>query len=105
MKWPRRGAERSALGKQATAQLQIQIQRRTRDGVQQPLGVFLLRVVEEIVGRTVFNHLAVLHHDDLISHLPHHSEVVRNKQVGQIHLFLQLSEQFEHLSLHHHVEC
>ncbi len=87
-----------------TAQLQIQIQRSARNSVQQPLGVFLLRVVEEVVGRTVLHHLAVLHHDDLISHLPHHSEVMRNKELGQIHLYLQLSKQFEHLSLHHHVE-
>ena len=45
------------------------------------------------------------HHDRLIGHLAHHSQVVGDEKHGHFTLLLQLQQQFHDLALHGHVQC
>ena len=48
--------------------------------------------------------LPEVHHRDPLRDLPHHGEVVRDEEVGEPALALEVGEQVEHLRLHRHVE-
>jgi hypothetical protein len=61
-----------------------------------------LREQVGLVGQ--FDQAAEVHHADLVGHVPHHRQVVRDEQIGQPALALQVLHDVEHLRLHRHVE-
>src|SRR5215218_1903674 len=67
-------------------------------------GVLLLGVVEHLVGGRLLHDLAALHHRDVIGDDPHDREVVRDEEVGQPELRLEIREQAQDLRLDEHVE-
>ena len=46
----------------------------------------------------------MLHHDHVVGDLTHHGEIVRDEQVGEPLLGLQVVEQMQHLILHEHIQ-
>lgn len=61
-----------------------------RDRGQQYLGVLFARVGEQLGGLLVLHGAALLYHQHVVAHLLHHGEVVRDEQVDQPQLALQL---------------
>ena len=69
---------------------------------EQPLGVWVLRVRDDVVDGPLLNDLTAQHHRDARADLPHDREVVRHEDgsaVGQL-----LVEEGEDLALHDDVE-
>lgn len=62
------------------------------DSRQQCLGVGMLRVLENVVGRGDFNDSADVHHGNPVADLRDHVERVGNEQVGQAKLGLEVLE-------------
>ena len=62
------------------------------------------RVDEQLIARCLFDNLTEIHHCDFIAEMLHHSEIVRNKKVGQPILALQIAKQVENLGLDRDVE-
>ena len=76
---------------------------RPREGRQQRRAVGVVGRVEIVtVGR--LDHLAEVHHVDLVGHPAHDVEVVGDEQVGEVELLLEVFEQVDDLGLHRHVE-
>ena len=61
-------------------------------------------VGEEGAGRSHFRQLSQIHHGDPISQVLDHVQVVRDEQVGQVILGLQILEQVDDLRLNRHVQ-
>ncbi len=68
------------------------------------LGVGVLRVLEDRLGRALLDDLAGAQHDHLVGERPHDLEVVADEQVGEAVLFLELAQQVDDLRLHRHVQ-
>ena len=66
--------------------------------------VGVLRGAEDLLGGPALDDAAALHHRDGVADLPHHREVVRDEEVAEPELALQLLEQLEDLRLHGDVE-
>ena len=77
---------------------------RNGDGRQQRLGVGVQRLCKEVLLVRNFYNLAQIHNRDLIADVLHDAQVVGDKEVGQIHLFLQILEQVEHLGADRNVQ-
>ncbi len=77
----------------------------TRCGVQQRLGVAVLRIGIDCTGAAFLNHDAVLHDHDPVADLSRDPQVVRDKQHRQIKALANIVEQIEHLGLDRDVEC
>ena len=75
--------------------IETELELAARDGVKQVLGVLLLRMQEHLVGGVVLYKLAMLHHDHVVGDLTHHGEIVRDEQVGEPLLGLQVVEQMQ----------
>ena len=58
----------------------------------------------EIVRRRDLDDAAEIHHGDALADVLDHREVVRDEQVGEAELLLQVLEQVDHLRLDRHVE-
>ena len=56
------------------------------------------------VGRSGLDDLSLGHHGNPVGHVPHNPQVMRDKQVGQAELRLQVAQQVDHLGLDRHVE-
>ena len=63
------------------------------------------RPLVQLVDRALLHELAEVHDPDPVAEVPHHRQVVRDEQVGQAEVALQVVEQVEHPGLHAHVEC
>ena len=74
------------------------------DGLHQRLRVGMQRLLEELGGRRLLDDLAEVHDDDAPAHVADDAEVVRDEEIGQVELLLQLDEQVEHLRLDGDVE-
>ena len=61
-----------------------------------------LREQQALVGE--LDQPAEVHHADLVADVPHHRQVVRDEQVGQAALALQVLHDVQHLRLHRDVE-
>ena len=81
-----------------------QWQRGAGNGIQQTPRVLLLRVAEDVVHRALLDDAALLHHAHEVGGDPHHGEVVRDEQIRQTQIALQVGEQIEDLVLNQHVE-
>src|SRR5829696_8314619 len=75
-----------------------------RDSRKQRLGIRMRRVLVDIVDRTDLHDLAQIHHRYPIRDVPDHRKVVRDEEVGQRELGLQLVQQVDHSSLDRHVQ-
>ena len=71
--------------------------------VRVPRAAGLGREQPGLVGQ--FHQPPEVHHAHLIAHVPNHGQVVRDEQIGQALLALQVFHDVEHLRLHRHVEC
>ena len=59
---------------------------------------------EQRVARRQLDDAAEIHHGDAMADVLHHREIVRDEQVGDPELLLQVDHQVDHLRLHRHVE-
>ena len=59
---------------------------------------------EHALDRALLDDAAEIHHRDLVGEVLHHREVVRDEEVGEALLALQLAHQVEQLRLHRDVE-
>ena len=66
--------------------------------------VFGLGVAEDLLDRALLDDLAVLHDHDAVAERAHDLEVVRDEEVGEARLVLQLAQQLDDLGLHRQVE-
>ena len=71
---------------------------------QQRDGVGMARGGEQRLGRPRLDDAAQVHHGHPVRDLPDHREVVRDEEVGEPAIALQVGEQVEHLRLDRHVE-
>ena len=71
---------------------------------QQRLRVGVVRACEHDLGGTELHQPAQVHDRDAVGDVAHDAEVVRDEQVGDPFLHLQLDEQVEDRGLHGHVE-
>ena len=80
--------------------------RGVRQGVggQQGLGVGMFGVGEQGAGGRHFREFAQIHDGDPVGEVLHHVQVVRDEQVGQVILRLQVLEQVDDLRLNGHVQ-
>ena len=54
-----------------------------RDGREQCLGVGVHWVAEQLLGGTLFHHLAQVHHADVVRDVPDHRHVMGDEHVGE----------------------
>ena len=47
----------------------------------------------------LFHRMAQVHHQHIMRNVPHHTQVMRDKQIGQSQFLLQICQQIEHLGL------
>ena len=70
------------------------IQVRLRDRGQQRLGIGVLRVGEQLLGRGELDHAAGAHHADALGDVFHHREIVGDEQIGQPQLLCRSLSRF-----------
>ena len=58
----------------------------------------------ELTSRRVFNDAAQIHHCDAVADVLHHREIVRDEEVREVKLLLQVFEQVDDLRLNRYVE-
>ncbi len=75
-----------------------------RHRVEQPPGIRMLRLREDLGRRPVLHHVAGVHHHDRVRGLRDDAEVVRDEDHADLELALDLLDQLEDLRLHRHVE-
>ncbi len=73
-------------------------------GCQQRLGVGVQRPGEDARLGALLDRVAQVHHQHLVRDVAHHAEVVRDEEIGQAELGLQVVQQVQHLGLDRHVE-
>jgi hypothetical protein len=64
----------------------------------------VLRTGEDLTRRPVLDGASRVHHQDVVSKLSDHSQVVRDDHHCRIELGLQVADQVEDLGLHRHVQ-
>ena len=67
-------------------------------------GIGMLRVAEHVLGRAGLDDLAEIHDGDAVADLLHHRHVVRDEEVGEAQLGLQLLQELQDLRLDRDVE-
>ena len=75
-----------------------------RHRVEELTCVGVVRMREQLLGRTVLDDLAELHHRHAVAHLCGHAKIVRDEQHSEMELLANVGEELEHLRLHRHVE-
>ena len=65
----------------------------------------MLRIVEDLLGRTLLDHLAGVHHADPVAHRADHPEVVGDEQDRGVGVRSQGTHEVEHLGLDGGVEA
>ena len=71
-------------------------QQRLRVGVQRPR--------EDALLGSLLHDEAQVHHQHVVRDVAHHAQVVRDEQVGQAQVALQVGQQVQHLRLNRHIE-
>ncbi len=71
----------------------------------QPRGVRMPRRSADVLSGPDLDQLAEVHHADRVGHVPDDRQIMRDEQVAQSVLPLQLAHQVEDLRLHRHVQC
>ncbi len=75
-----------------------------RDGGNQFLSVRSCRALENVAGLALFDGLALLEHQHLMSDAGNHRQIMRNQYVGHSGFGLQLDQQVENLRLYRDVQ-
>ena len=70
---------------------------------EQCLGIAVLRIIENLISRAVFDGLPVVHDHDVIGHIADDREIVADEDIGQVQFVLQIGEQVQHLCLHRQI--
>ena len=63
----------------------------------------MLRVVENVINGTNFHHPSEIHHDDIISQLGNHTQIMCDENDGGVVFLLKFPEQIEDLCLGGHI--
>ena len=71
---------------------------------QQGLRIRVQRTLEDMALGTHLDCAAQVHHHQVVGHVLHHRQVVRDKHVSGVELILQVHEQVQHLGLDGYVE-
>ena len=61
----------------------------------QPLRIYMLRIVEYFFSGAFLDQTAVVHDADVLAHMTYNSEVVGDEQHGQIHVLLDFLHEIE----------
>ena len=64
-----------------------------RDCRQQRLGIRMCRILEQYIGRCFFHHLSQVHNCNVVREIFYNRQVVRDKNVSQSQVSLQLFQQ------------
>ena len=64
----------------------------------------MARRAEEFLGAGAFDDLAAAHQRDMVRHVLHHRQIVRDQQHGHAQLALDVGQQVQHLRLDGHVQ-
>ena len=70
----------------------------------QRLGIFIGRVVDDLVRGAVFDHEATAQHHDVIGHLGHHGQIMRDVERGHTGIDDRLFDRSQHFDLRRHVQ-
>ena len=68
------------------------------------MGVFFLRVIDDLVGGAVFDHRALLQDHDVVADLRHYSQIVRDIKGGNARVADRFLDCGQHVDLGGHVE-
>jgi hypothetical protein len=71
---------------------------------EQGLSIGVLRILIEFPIRCEFHDAAQIHNSHAVADMLHHAQVVGNKKIRKPHLFLELNQQVDHLSLDGDIE-
>lgn len=74
------------------------------DGLEQGLGIGVLRAGKQIRRRFRFKDLSQVHHIDAITDGLDKTEIVRNKQQGEAHCSFYIHQQVDDLRLNRHIQ-
>ena len=74
------------------------------DGGEQRLGIRMQRFAEDLLLGTELHHSAQIHDEDLIGNELNDTQIVRNEQICQAHILLQLFQQIDDLRLDGNVQ-
>ena len=77
---------------------------RVRGGGEQHLGVLLLRVEDHVVGGTVLDDVAMVHHHDLVGEVACGRQIMGDVQHADVLLLLDAGEQVQHAQPQRHVQ-
>ena len=58
-----------------------------------------------IPGTSILHHGSQIHHRRLIRNMAHHRQIMSDKQISQIHFFLELHQHIDYLGLNGHIQC
>ena len=73
-------------------------------GGEQGAGVRMARLFKDGFFGAVFHRFAQIHHHQIIGHMAHYRQIVRNKHIGRVVSILQIHEQIQDLRLYRHVQ-
>jgi hypothetical protein len=73
-------------------------------GREQRLRVGVLRRAEERLGLALLHDLSEVHDRHSIGEIAHHAEIVRDEEIGEAELLLEVAQQVQHLRLDRDVE-
>ena len=74
------------------------------DALQKPLGVGVLRIVEDLPVAAGLHDLPAVHNKDPVAETGHHAQIVGDHDHRGIHLFLHIPDQIQHLGLDRHIQ-
>ncbi|MNP37060.1 hypothetical protein D3C76_1304840 [compost metagenome] len=77
---------------------------RNRVGAQQGFCIRMLCVREDFIFACDLNHFPQIHNRDPVADIFDRAESVRNEQIGQIELLLQILEKVQDLSLNRYIQ-
>ena len=77
----------------------------TGDTLQQALGIFMLRMVEDLVTGTGLHDTTGIHDCNTVTHARHDTQVMGDHDDRHTQLVLQLHHQFQDLRLNRNVQC
>ena len=61
--------------------------------------VRMQRIPEQLLRRALFKQISEIHHADAVGDIPDDADIVRDEQIGQIFLLLQIQQQIDDLRL------
>lgn len=70
----------------------------------QRLGIGMGMGAHQLIVGNDLHHLAQIHHQDPVTDIPHHSQVMADKNIGQVPLLFQGVEEIEDLSLYRNIQ-